>query len=98
MSPLLILPVFIPLLRTPRLRLREAETRQSHIWAKADPTGYVGQELTKLLLTLYPGLRLVTTDMNTPPTFVDDTTRLRVVKADLGAGLAKQLDKNRLEE
>lgn len=46
--------------------------------------GFVGREVTKLMLDLYPDLRLITTDIIEPPRFIDDEQRLRVVKADLG--------------
>lgn len=46
--------------------------------------GFVGREVTKLMLDLYPKLRLITTDIVEPPRFIEDEKRLRVVKADLG--------------
>ncbi|KAL1405533.1 hypothetical protein Q8F55_009171 [Vanrija albida] len=46
--------------------------------------GFVGREVTKLLLELYPSLRVITTDIVEPPRYVDDEKRLRVVQADLG--------------
>lgn len=46
--------------------------------------GFVGREVTKLLLELYPNLRIITTDIVAPPRYVDDEKRLRVVQADLG--------------
>lgn len=45
--------------------------------------GFVGREVTKLMLELYPTLRIITTDILEPPRFTDDS-RLRCVKADLG--------------
>ena len=46
--------------------------------------GFVGQQLTQLLLKLFPDVRLITTDVVQPPKLIDDEKRLRVVKADLG--------------
>lgn len=45
--------------------------------------GFVGREITKLMLELYPKLRIITTDIVEPPRLTEDS-RLRVVKADLG--------------
>ncbi|BEJ11115.1 hypothetical protein CspHIS471_0105370 [Cutaneotrichosporon sp. HIS471] len=45
--------------------------------------GFVGREVTQLMLDLYPTLRIITTDIIEPPRLTDDP-RLRVVKADLG--------------
>lgn len=39
--------------------------------------------MTKLLLDLYPTLRIITTDVIEPPRLTSDS-RLRVVQADLG--------------
>lgn len=39
--------------------------------------------MTKLLLDLYPTLRIITTDIIEPPRLTSDS-RLRVVQADLG--------------
>lgn len=47
-------------------------------------TGFVGREVTGLMLDLYPDLRIITTDIVEPPRVIDDEKRLRVVKADLG--------------
>ena len=46
--------------------------------------GFVGQQLTRLLLQLFPNVKLITTDIVAPPAFVNDASRLRVVEADLG--------------
>jgi nucleoside-diphosphate-sugar epimerase len=46
--------------------------------------GFVGQQLTSLLLELFPSLRIITTDIVEPPRSIDDEKRLKVVKADLG--------------
>ncbi|WVF71767.1 hypothetical protein IAT40_006575 [Kwoniella sp. CBS 6097] len=47
--------------------------------------GFVGQQLVKLLLSLYPSVRLITTDIVQPPNHgIDDEKRLKSVKADLG--------------
>lgn len=51
---------------------------------RAHLAGYVGQELTKLLLKVFPDVKLITTDIQAPPAFVDDASRLKTVKADLG--------------
>lgn len=45
--------------------------------------GFVGREVTKLMLDLYPTLRIIATDIVEPPRATADK-RLRVVKADLG--------------
>ena len=50
-----------------------------------DKAGFVGRELALLLMHLYPKLKLITTDIVMPPTLgVEDTQRLKPVKADLG--------------
>ncbi|EIW68076.1 NAD-dependent epimerase/dehydratase [Tremella mesenterica] len=47
--------------------------------------GFVGQQLTQLLLQLYPSIRLITVDINVPPTYgITDSNKLKSVKADLG--------------
>ena len=47
--------------------------------------GFVGRQLTLLLLKLYPKVKLITTDVILPPDFgVKDTSKLKPVKADLG--------------
>lgn len=47
-------------------------------------TGFVGREVTKLMLDLFPKLRIITTDIVEPPRIIEDDKRLHVVKADLG--------------
>lgn len=51
--------------------------------SKALITGFVGAQLTQLLLDLFPKLRIITTDIVEPPKLTSDG-RLRVVKCDLG--------------
>ena len=47
--------------------------------------GFVGQQLTQLLLKIQPNVRYITTDIVTPPNFgVTDSSKLKPVKADLG--------------
>ncbi len=47
--------------------------------------GYVGQKLTQLILSAFPDVALITTDIRAPPTFgVSDEGRLKPVAADLG--------------
>jgi hypothetical protein len=45
--------------------------------------GFVGAQLTQLLLDLFPKLRIITTDIVEPPKLTSDE-RLKVVKCDLG--------------
>ena len=45
--------------------------------------GFVGAQLTQLLLDLFPKLRIITTDIIEPPKLTRDE-RLKVVKCDLG--------------
>lgn len=45
--------------------------------------GFVGAQLTQLLLDLFPKLKIITTDIVEPPRLTSDE-RLKVVKADLG--------------
>jgi hypothetical protein len=45
--------------------------------------GFVGAQLTQLLLDLFPKLRITTTDIVEPPKLTSDE-RLKVVKCDLG--------------
>jgi hypothetical protein len=45
--------------------------------------GFVGAQLTQLLLDLFPKLRIITTDIVEPPKLTSDK-RLKVVKCDLG--------------
>jgi len=45
--------------------------------------GFVGAQLTQLLLDLFPKLRIITTDIIEPPKLTSDE-RLKVVKCDLG--------------
>jgi hypothetical protein len=52
-------------------------------WTLLTSTGFVGREITKLLLDLDPTLRIITTDVITPPQLTTDS-RLKVVQADLG--------------
>lgn len=44
----------------------------------------MGQQLTQLLLHLFPTTKLITTDIVAPPDYLHDPSRLRPVKADLG--------------
>ncbi|ODO08901.1 NAD-dependent epimerase/dehydratase [Cryptococcus wingfieldii CBS 7118] len=47
--------------------------------------GFVGQQLVLLLLSLYPSLKVITTDIVEPPSHgITDKNRLVAVKADLG--------------
>lgn len=46
-------------------------------------SGFVGAQLTQLLLDLFPKLKIITTDIVEPPKLTSDE-RLKVVKADLG--------------
>lgn len=46
-------------------------------------SGFVGAQLTQLLLDLFPKLKIITTDIVEPPKLTQDE-RLKVVKADLG--------------
>jgi nucleoside-diphosphate-sugar epimerase len=47
-------------------------------------TGFVGVQLTQLLLKELPDVKLITTDIVQPPALIEDTKRLRCVKSDLG--------------
>ncbi|ORX36914.1 hypothetical protein BD324DRAFT_591288 [Kockovaella imperatae] len=46
--------------------------------------GFVGQELVKLLLELFPDVKLIATDIIEPPRLIDDEKRFKAIKADLG--------------
>lgn len=65
----------------------EPEVRDTPYARTLRPTltsGFVGQQLTQLLLDKCPGVKIITTDVVVPPKLVDDEKRLKVVKADLG--------------
>ncbi len=47
-------------------------------------SGFVGQKLTQLLLQYAPNVKLLLTDVVQPPTFGQDESRVKAVKADLG--------------
>lgn len=47
--------------------------------------GFVGQQLTELLLKHQPNVKYITTDIVQPPNLgVTDTSKLHPIKADLG--------------
>jgi len=53
--------------------------------SRIKPTsGFVGQQLTQLLLDKFSDVKIITTDVVLPPRLVEDEQRLKVVKADLG--------------
>jgi nucleoside-diphosphate-sugar epimerase len=47
-------------------------------------TGFVGQQLATLLLNACPDVKLITTDIIQPPALIQDESKLKCVKADLG--------------
>jgi hypothetical protein len=55
---------------------------EERVSADCDP-GFVGAQLTQLLLDLFPDLRIITTDIVEPPKLTSEE-RLKVVKCDLG--------------
>lgn len=63
--------------------MRSHHTQLSIFSVEADCPGFVGAQLTQLLLDLFPKLKIITTDIVEPPKLTSDA-RLRVVKADLG--------------
>lgn len=53
--------------------------------------GFVGRELTQLILDSFSDVSLITTDIQAPPTFgITDVNRLRPIAADLSD--AKQIE------
>ncbi|WVR07278.1 hypothetical protein IAU60_004319 [Kwoniella sp. DSM 27419] len=50
--------------------------------------GFVGQELVKLLLSLFPDLKIIATDIVEPPSHGVDPSKLVCVKADIGDAAA----------
>jgi hypothetical protein len=50
----------------------------------SDSVGFVGQQLSRVLLDLHPNVKILATDIVLPPTLDQDEKRYKAVKADLG--------------